>query len=82
MGPGVLNEVEFIQHAPKLCGPLSYIDSGALEGSFIDQLWAGRRGLASGIFGTTPLGRKVLWGIERMRRIKRWRRSQWKRDKE
>ncbi len=79
MGPGVLNEVEFIQRAPKLCGSLSYIDSGALEGSFIDQLWVGRRVLASGIFGTTPIARKVLWGIERMRSIKRWGRSRWKR---
>ena len=82
MAPGLLNEVEFIRHAPTLCGGLSYIDSGALEGSFIDQLWVGRRVLASGIFGTTPLGKTVLWGIERMRRIKRWGRSHWKQDKE
>ena len=82
MGPGVLNEVEFIQHAPNLCGSLSYIDSGALEGSFIDQLWVGRRVLASGIFGTTLLGRKVFWGLEQMRRIKRWSRSRWNRNKE
>jgi hypothetical protein len=81
MSPGVLNEVEFIQHAPNLCKLLSYIDSGALEGSYIDQLWAGRRILVSGTFGTTPLGRKVLWGLERMRRIKRWGRSHWDRCK-
>lgn len=79
MGPGLLNEVEFIQRAPELCGSLSYIDSGALEGSFIDQFWVGRRALASGVFGTTFLGRKVLWGLAQMRRIKRWRRSRWKR---
>jgi hypothetical protein len=82
MGPGVLNEVEFIQRAPKLCGSLSYIDSGALEGSFIDQFWVGRRALSSGTFGTTPLGRKVLWGLGQMRRIKRWGRSYWGRFKE
>jgi len=77
MAPGLLNEVEFIQNAPTLCGGLSYIDSGALEGSFIDNLWTGRRMLVSGIFGTTPLGKKVLWGIDRIRRIKRWGRSHW-----
>jgi hypothetical protein len=82
MAPGLLNEVEFIQHAPNLCGSLSYIDSGALEGSYIDQLWTGRRILASGMFGTTPLGRTALWGIDRMRRIKRWGRCHWNRDKE
>ena len=81
MSPGVLNEVEFIQHAPTLCGSLSYIDSGALEGSYIDQLWAGRRVLASGMFGTTSLGRTVLRSIEQMRRIKWWGRSRWKRDR-
>jgi hypothetical protein len=82
MAPGLLNEVEFIRHAPILCGGLSYIDSGALEGSFIDQLWIGRRILACGIFGTTPLGKKVLWGIQQMRSIKHWGRSHGKRDKE
>jgi hypothetical protein len=82
MAPGLLNEVEFIRHAPNLSGSLSYIDSGALEGSFIDQLWVGRRVLTSGIFGTTHLGRRVLWALEKMRRVKRWGRSHWKRDKE
>jgi hypothetical protein len=82
MAPGVLNEVEFIQQAPRLCGSLSYIDSGALEGSFIDQLWARRRILASGVFGTTALGRTVLRGFERMRKLKRWGRFRPKRDKE
>lgn len=82
MAPAMLNEVEFIRHAPTLCGNLSYVDSGALEGSYIDQLWVGRRVLASGVFGTTPLGRKVLWGLEQMRRIKHWGRSHWKRDEE
>jgi hypothetical protein len=82
MAPGVLNEVEFIQQAPRLCGSLSYIDSGALEGSFIDQLWARRRILASGVFGTTALGRTVLRGFERMRKLKRWGRFRSKRDKE
>ncbi len=82
MSPGVLNEVGFIQHAPDLCESLAYIDSGALEGSYIDQLWVGRRVLASGIFGTTPLGRMVLQGFEQMRRIKRWSLSRWRRNKE
>ncbi len=82
MSPGVLNEVEFIQRAPDLCRSLSYIDSGALEGSYIDQLWAGRRALASGMFGTTPLGRTVLRGLGQMQRVKRWGRSHWRRNKE
>ena len=82
MAPALLNELEFIQHAPTLCGGLSYIDSGASEGSYIDQLWVGRRILTSGIFGTTRFGKRVLWGIDRIRRIKRWGQSYWDRCKE
>lgn len=72
MAPGLLNEVDFIRNAPTLCGSLSYIDSGAEEGSFIEQLWSGRRPLASGTFGTTPLGRRLLSGVGQLRRVKQW----------
>ncbi len=72
LSPGMLNEVEFIRRAPALCGGLSYIDSGAEEGSFIDHLWCERRGLSSGIFATSSSGRRILRGVEYMRRIKRY----------
>jgi len=72
ISPGLLNELEFIRHAPALCGNLSYVDSGAEEGSFIDRLWTARRRLVSGIFATTPIGKGVLSGIKRMRRFKHW----------
>ncbi len=72
MSPGVLNEVECIRNAPEWLNKLSCIDSGAEEGSFIDQLWVRRTVLTSGIFGTTPVGKNTLSGIERMRRMKRW----------
>jgi len=81
MAPARLNELEFIQYAPTLCGGLSYVDSGASEGSYIDQLWVRRRILTSGIFGTTPLGKRVLRGIDRIRKIKRWGQSYWDRCK-
>lgn len=70
LSPGVLNEVEFIRRAPELCGGLSYIDSGAEGGSFIDRLWADRRSLASGVFATSASGRRIMKGIELARRIK------------
>lgn len=71
LSPGVLNEVEFIRRAPALCGTVSYIDSGAEEGSFIEHLWSERRSLSSGIFATSSYGRRILRGVEYMRRIKR-----------
>jgi hypothetical protein len=72
MAPGLLNEVEFIRQAPALCGNLLYIDSGAVEGSFIDRMWVERRNLISGVFATTPLGRKTISGIKSVKKIKRW----------
>jgi hypothetical protein len=72
MAPGLLNQIEFIRHAPSLCDDLSYIDSGSSEGSFMDEIWVNRRVLSSGIFGTTPMGNKVLSGVDRLRRIRGW----------
>ncbi|MBC8443841.1 MAG: GNAT family N-acetyltransferase [Deltaproteobacteria bacterium] len=70
MSPGLLNELEFIRYAPALCGNLSYIDSGAEEGSFIDRLWTERRRLVSGIFATTSIAKGVLSGVNRVRKFK------------
>jgi hypothetical protein len=81
MAPALLNEIELIRHTPILCRGLSYIDSGASEGSYIDQLWVRRRILASGIFGTTPFGKNVLSGVGQLRRIKRWCQPFWNRRK-
>jgi len=72
MSPGLLNELEFIRHAPALCANLSYVDSGAEEGSFIDRLWTVRRKLVSGIFATTSIGKGVLSGVKRLRKFKHW----------
>lgn len=69
--PGALNETEFIRRAPRLFGDLEFVDSGAEDGSFIEQYWTRRRALSSGIFGTTPVGRKVLSGVRLLRRVKR-----------
>jgi CelD/BcsL family acetyltransferase involved in cellulose biosynthesis len=76
MSPGILNEVEYIRHAPELLRELSCIDSGAEEGSYIDQLWVRRNVLTSGIYGVTPIGKKVLTSIKRMKRMRLWYRGQ------
>jgi hypothetical protein len=75
ISPGVLNEIECIRHAPGLFKDLEFIDSGAEEGSFIEQFWMRRRILSSGLFGTTSIGRRMLSGIQLLRRAKRWSRS-------
>jgi CelD/BcsL family acetyltransferase involved in cellulose biosynthesis len=55
-GPGYLNELEFVRHAPALGDRLAWIDSGAGEGSFIESLWTGRRELVRGTFARGLLG--------------------------
>lgn len=71
MSPGILNEVEFVNNAANLFPELEYIDSGAEEGSFIDDLWEGRRTLISGFYATSSIGKRVLSGTDRLRSIKR-----------
>lgn len=56
MSVGVLNEVELIQRGPALLPGVTRIDSGAEPGSYIDELWAGRRVLVDGVLTTTRAG--------------------------
>ena len=70
--PGLLNEVELIRHAPTLFRDLQYLDSGSAEGSFMEELWAGRQWLTSGIFPTTSIGRQARRAMQQMRRVKQW----------
>jgi len=72
MAPGLLNEVELIRQAPMLCEALEYIDSGASQGSFIEEVWMWRRLLTSGLYATTTLGRQALAAIQPIRQFKRW----------
>ncbi len=69
--PGLMNELAFVRDVKGPCRSLSYIDSGAEIGSFVDSLWKERRMLTSGIFGTTSLARVVLSGADKIRKVKR-----------
>jgi hypothetical protein len=71
--PGLMNELAFVRGVNGPCRNLSFIDSGAENGSFVDSLWIARRELTSGMFGITSLGRLVLSGTDRLRNVKhRW----------
>jgi CelD/BcsL family acetyltransferase involved in cellulose biosynthesis len=69
--PGILNEVEFIRHAPQVCPDLACIDSGALPGTFIESLWTDRRTLATGIYTFSPLGEKAVAAAKMIKRLTR-----------
>ena len=68
--PGIVNEVELIRRAPELFHTIDHLDSGAVPGSFLDELWEGRRLLASVAFGTTRLGGGALSAVHQLRRFK------------
>jgi len=71
MSPGILNEVELIRQAPSLLGKLDFFDSGASQGSYIDELWGDRRQLSNAILSTTSVGRTTLEALDLGRQLKR-----------
>jgi len=71
MAPGILNEIELIKHAPSLFGDCEFIDSGSLPGSFMEELWDGRRMLAYGALATSNVGRRVMSVCNRAHRLRR-----------
>lgn len=65
--PGLLNELWLLENAREQFGHLDLIDSGAVEGSFIDKLWLDKRELRSGVFATTWTG-KLVFALAAVRR--------------
>lgn len=67
LGPGMLNEVEFIRQVRTHCPDLTLFDSGAAADSFISRLWPGRRTMGSLVLPTRPLAALWLGGVQRLR---------------
>lgn len=53
---GTLNEIELIRSAPAELAHLRRLDSGSEPGSYMDDLWRGRRTLVDGLLTTTAAG--------------------------
>ncbi|TXC65119.1 GNAT family N-acetyltransferase [Piscinibacter aquaticus] len=74
--PGILNEVEFIRHAPEVFADVGFFDSGASEDSFINELWPERRTLGTITLTTAPLARWVAQTASSAHRLRRqWQTS-------
>jgi hypothetical protein len=71
LGPGILNEVEFMKYFPELLPNLKYVDSGAENGSFIEKLWPDHVSLVSGFYLSNPIMKPLLQGIDFIRKVKR-----------
>lgn len=72
MSPGLLNEIELVRHAPLVFAGLDHVDSGAVEGSFLEELWSDRRSVVDDLYAVTPLAAAVLTGIAGLRGIRNW----------
>jgi hypothetical protein len=54
--PALINELEFMRHAPTDFGDIEYFDSGASSTSFINELWLARRHVATMFIPTGWVG--------------------------
>lgn len=75
LGPGMLNEVEFIRQAREHCPDLDAFDSGASADSFINRLWPGRRSLGLLLMPSSRMACAVLGATRRLREARQSRRS-------
>ncbi len=74
--PGMLNELEFIRHAPQAFADISYFDSGSSADAYISSLWPGRAALATASVTTTPLARVLTDAAKAASHLKRsWKGS-------
>jgi CelD/BcsL family acetyltransferase involved in cellulose biosynthesis len=67
LGPGMLNEVEFIRQIRQHCADLDTFDSGASADSFINRLWPARRALGLLLVPTSRWASGVLQVTRRLR---------------
>ena len=67
LGPGMLNEVEFIRQGPAHCPDLDTFDSGAPVDSFISRLWPARRSLGLLLMPSNRWASCVLEATRRLR---------------
>lgn len=68
--PGMLNELAMLENFHALAPHIDQIDSGAVQGSYIDKLWLDRQELVSGVFATTPTGRLFFWLAPTLRNLR------------
>ena len=71
MSVGTLNEIELMRNAPACLRHLVRLDSGSEPGSYMDDLWKGRRILVDGFLATTAAGRVAARAAAVVRGVKR-----------
>lgn len=74
LGPGMLNEVEFIRQVRTHCPDLAAFDSGASADSFINRLWPDRRSLGLLLMPSSRMASCALTATRRLRDSRQARR--------
>ena len=69
--PGMLIELSLLEKVHEIFGHLDLIDSGSVEGSYLDTLWLDKRRLVSGVFATTKTGKLIFAVAAARRRLRR-----------
>jgi CelD/BcsL family acetyltransferase involved in cellulose biosynthesis len=75
LGPGMLNEVEFIRQVRRHCPELLSFDSGASADSFINRLWPDRRSLGLLLMPSSRMACGALAATRRLRDCRHAKRS-------
>lgn len=71
VSPGLLNELELMRHAGQCLSGISYVDSGASEGAFIERLWREQCEVATSTLTGGYTGAAILPVLSVARRLKR-----------
>lgn len=74
-GLGILNETEFVSHAPDVCGDITNFDSGSAPDSYMDTLWPNRRTLVTAFVPFSTWGQGAWNCVQRLRMALRSLRS-------
>jgi CelD/BcsL family acetyltransferase involved in cellulose biosynthesis len=69
--PARLNEWEFVRHAAQVLPEVTFLDSGANPGSYIEDFWLDRRPMGYAMAATTTAGAAALGMIDAARALKR-----------
>lgn len=68
--PGIVNEIQMIEHQKDILKGLDFIDSSAAPESYINSLWTGRRDIIEGFFTFTTAGKLALAGVRAVKKVK------------
>lgn len=68
--PSIINLINYAANHVSLPSNLKFLDSSVAPGSFMEDIWMGRRALADGIYALTGAGKLVLSAAQVLKQVK------------